>query len=195
MTTRDRVRLGPRNGDLRAVALRESGAVLLAGRRLDMGELAGRVGVNRTTLYRWFGSKDQLVADALWNLAERTLAHQEESVVLVDGPRAPQLLAAYTRTVIEHPGIRAFLERDTTYAFALLTGPRHGYHARFVARIHAMLLRDHQDRLLSVTDAVPLEDLAYTTARIIEAFAHSAKVTGVSPDADRAVRVLRALLR
>ncbi|MGH3423445.1 MAG: hypothetical protein ACRDO8_01875, partial [Nocardioidaceae bacterium] len=107
-------------------ALRRAGATLLAGERLDMGALAAQVGVNRTTLYRWFGSRDQLTADALWDLAERTLAHQEAHLTVRDGPRTPQLIADYARIVIEHPGIRAFLERDSSYAFQLLTGPRHG---------------------------------------------------------------------
>lgn len=160
-----------------------------------MGELAHRVGVNRTTLYRWFGSKDQLVADALWDLAERSIVRIESHLVPDGGPRTPQILAEYTGVMIDHPGIRAFLERDTSYAFVLLTGRVHSYHARFVARIEQMLRRDDDAGLLTVTQVVPLDDLAYTTARIIEAYAHSFEVTGVRPDADRVARVLRALLR
>ena len=108
----------------RTQALRRAGATLLAGERLDMGVLADQVDVNRTTLYRWFGSRDQLVADALWDLADRTFTRQEAEHVDDGGPKTPRMVADYARIVIEHPGIRAFLGRDSAYAFQLLTVSR-----------------------------------------------------------------------
>ncbi|MGZ4574880.1 MAG: hypothetical protein ACXVXY_07795 [Mycobacteriaceae bacterium] len=77
------------------------------------------------------------------------------------------MVADYARIVIEHTGIRAFLGRDGAYAFQLLT----------------------------VSSVVTLEDLAYTSARIIEVYAHAFELTGGMADGDRASRVLLALLR
>jgi AcrR family transcriptional regulator len=35
--------------------------------------LARELGVNRVTLYRWVGSREQLLVAVIWSLAERTL--------------------------------------------------------------------------------------------------------------------------
>lgn len=179
----------------RTQALRRAGATLLAGERLDMGVLADQVDVNRTTLYRWFGSRDQLVADALWDLADRTFTRQEADHVDDGGPKTPRMVADYARIVIEHPGIRAFLGRDSAYAFQLLTGRSVRFHARLVARILGLLQQDDEAGLLTVSSVVTLEDLAYTSARIIEVYAHAFELTGEMADGDRASRVLLALLR
>ncbi|WP_127781598.1 QsdR family transcriptional regulator [Rhodococcus sp. X156] len=178
-----------------AQTLRVAGRTLLAGERLDMAALAQDVGVNRTTLYRWFGSRDQLVADALWSLADRTFDHLERDLPDDGQAVAPRLVAEYALVVIEHPGIRAFLGHDSAYAFTLLTGRRFGYHSRLVARILGLLRKDHAAGLLTVGGDVALEDLAYTSARIIEVYAHAFELTGEAADGDRARRVLRALLR
>ena len=37
--------------------------------RVDMSTLADELGVNRVTLYRWFGSRDRLLVEVVWSLA------------------------------------------------------------------------------------------------------------------------------
>lgn len=39
-----------------------------------MRELATELGVNRATLFRWVGSRDDLLAEIIWSLGEPTLA-------------------------------------------------------------------------------------------------------------------------
>ncbi len=46
----------------------------LAGERVDMSAMAGELDVNRVTLYRWIGSREALLVEIVWGLAERTLA-------------------------------------------------------------------------------------------------------------------------
>jgi hypothetical protein len=41
---------------------------------------------------------------------------------------------------------------------------------------------------------IPLEDLTYVVVRIIESYVYLSLITGEEPDADRASRVLHALL-
>src|SRR4051812_10411968 len=43
------------------------------GERVDMTALAAELGVNRVTLYRWVGSREQLLVEVVWSLARRTL--------------------------------------------------------------------------------------------------------------------------
>ena len=52
----------------------------LARERVDMTAIAEALNVNRVTLYRWVGSRDQLLVEVIWSLARRTLDDVEASV-------------------------------------------------------------------------------------------------------------------
>ena len=41
--------------------------------RVDMSAMADELGVNRVTLYRWVGSREQLLVEVIWSLGARTL--------------------------------------------------------------------------------------------------------------------------
>lgn len=162
----------------------------LAGRRLDMGNLATELGVNRVTLYRWVGSREQLVTEVLWSLTERSFAGYSREA---EGPGVAELLTTFIRDVLAHPGMQRLLDEEGEFAMNLLTGRDGGYEPRFIALVRELLERDVAAGRLS-TD-VPIEDLAYTAVRITEAYIHSRVITGDDPDAERAGRVLRTLLR
>src|SRR5918997_3512126 len=49
----------------------------LAAERIDMSALADELGVNRVTLYRWVGSREQLLVEVIWALGSRTLANAD----------------------------------------------------------------------------------------------------------------------
>src|SRR6201991_1597415 len=63
----------------------------MAGRRIEMQELAAELGVNRATLFRWVGGRDDLLGEILWSLAEPTLAAAIEAS---DGNGAGRITAA-----------------------------------------------------------------------------------------------------
>ena len=46
---------------------------LLAGKRIDMQQLAAELGVDRSTLFRWVRSCDQLVSQILHELGQKAL--------------------------------------------------------------------------------------------------------------------------
>jgi hypothetical protein len=52
----------------------------LAAERVDMSALAYELGVNRATLYRWVGSRDQLLVEIIWSPGERTLENIGDDV-------------------------------------------------------------------------------------------------------------------
>jgi hypothetical protein len=86
------------------------------------------------------------------------------------------------------------LQRDEgELAFRLLTLAPYGFHPRFVRLVCDLLAADVAAGRLQTP--VPLDDLAYTAVRIVESYVHRAAITGDEPDAERAARVLHALLR
>src|SRR3954447_9738114 len=61
-------------------ALRLARRRFLAPERVDMSALAEELGVNRVTLYRWVGSRDQLLVEVVWSLAREALDAVEAEV-------------------------------------------------------------------------------------------------------------------
>ena len=55
-------------------AFRHARRTFLAGDRVDMQALARTLNVDRATLYRWVGSREQLLAEILWSLIDPTIA-------------------------------------------------------------------------------------------------------------------------
>lgn len=41
--------------------------------RVEMNELAEHAGVNRNTLFRWFGGRDRILGEVIWSITEPTL--------------------------------------------------------------------------------------------------------------------------
>jgi hypothetical protein len=168
----------------------------LEGKRIDMGALAAQVGVNRVTLYRWVGRREDLLLRVLWALTEQNLATQY-AVAARNGEtgrgRIPAIMARYVRDILSHHGFRTFLAEEGELAMRLGTVPERGLHPRLVRYVELLLREDVE---LGVRDeCVPPQDLAFAAVRIVESFVYSTRITGEDPDPDRPIRILNVLLR
>src|SRR5436309_687718 len=66
----------------------------LSGRRIDVQAIAGELGLGRVTIYRWFGSREELVGEVLVRAAEPLLADARDGA---RGRGARRLLATFDR--------------------------------------------------------------------------------------------------
>jgi len=84
--TYDMVRPGGRTARVREAVLRAAGDLLAEGGldHLDLGEVARRAEVGRTTVYRRWGTSAALVADLLVDMAETSLPRTESGSLLGD---------------------------------------------------------------------------------------------------------------
>lgn len=165
----------------------------LAGERVDLGQLADELGVNRVTLYRWVGTRDTLLVEVTWRLTEETLAQEWEKLADVRGPRVPALLGAYLRDTMSQPGARHFLVNENERAMRLFTLASNGFQPRFVAAVRYYLSLDIESGRIS--SPLSLDDLAYVTVRIAESYQYLPTIAGAPSDPDSAERVLSSLLR
>src|SRR2546430_11843683 len=78
----------------------------LAAERIDMSALAEEVGVNRVTLYRWVGSREQLLVEVVWSLAARTLEKIDRGVRVGGAERVVRIVTRFLADVISNEGIR-----------------------------------------------------------------------------------------
>src|SRR3954466_10404854 len=79
-----------------------------AGERVDMHAIATELGVSRTTLYRWVGSKELLIGEVLWAREAATL----ERVPPGAGDRrdrAAYVLERCTRLIAQDRALARFL--------------------------------------------------------------------------------------
>ena len=165
----------------------------LASERIDMSALAAELGVNRVTLYRWVGSREQMLVEVIWSLASRTLDTVKRRVRARGAERVVRVVTRFLEAVISNPGMRRWLAEEGELAMRLLTRHDTDFQPRLIGAIHALLLEESDAGRLDLP--VDLREVAYVIVRLIESYTYLDLITGEQPDARRAERVLRLLLR
>jgi AcrR family transcriptional regulator len=170
-------------------AFRLARRAMLAGQRIDMKDLATELGVDRATLFRWVGNRDQLLAEVIWSAAEPTWRHAVERAPGAGAGRVVAAVDRFVRDVIAAEFFAAYLRREPERALRLLTTKASGFQHRLVAEFERLLRDEHEMRL-----PLPAPDLAYLMVRIAESFIYSDLITGETPDATKAADAIRVLL-
>jgi AcrR family transcriptional regulator len=165
----------------------------LAGERLDMSALAEELGVNRVTLYRWFGSRDQLLVEVVWSLARQALEAADAEVGERGASRVVAVVTRFLEAVIDSAGMQRWLGEEAEHAMRLLTRRETGFQPRLIDAIEGILREESQAGRLDLP--VELPELAYVIVRLIESYTYTDLITGEPADARRAEPILRMLLR
>ncbi|MFB7721631.1 QsdR family transcriptional regulator [Nocardia sp. NPDC056100] len=159
--------------------------------RFEAGAVATELGIGRTTLYRWFGSREGLLGAAF--------ARQFEQLVIgIDGHRdsrgalrISEVLDRATRAVAADPALRRFLTNEAD-ALRLITRADGPVHTGSVAVISALIdrAREHDGYRPPVDSAA----LAYALARVGEAFLYDDTAGDIRGDVEHLQQVQRTLL-
>jgi AcrR family transcriptional regulator len=163
----------------------------LHGRRVDVRAVANELGVGRTTIYRWFGSREGLIGEVLVRAGEPLF---EEARALGRGRGGAGLLDSFERInqgLVDAPALRQFLEQERDVALRIITS------SGGVVQPHAVrtVTRWIEEEAGAGTYAppVPSETLAYAIVRLAEAFLYNDAVAGIRGDID-ALREIEALV-
>jgi AcrR family transcriptional regulator len=167
----------------------------LAGERLDMRSLAAQLGVSRPTLYRWTGSREQLLADVLFSISDAVFTRAIEDTRMLSGP--DRLLAVFRRhveAIVSSASLQAFLRQETQVALRILTA-RHGSVTPRTVRRVAELYRS-EAQAGHFTARADVDTLAFAVVCLAESFIYNDASAAVAPESevDRAVEVIRLLL-
>src|SRR5690348_5104876 len=111
-----------------------------APERVDMSALADELGVNRVTLYRWVGSRDQLLVEVIWSLARRTLDVIDADVTDTGGEHVVQIATHFLEAVISNAGMQRWLAEEGEQAMRLLTRHETDFQPRLIGAIHDLLV-------------------------------------------------------
>ena len=165
----------------------------LAAERIDMSALADELGVNRVTLYRWVGSREQLLVEVVWSLGSRTLSNIDKRVRAKGAERIVRVVTRFLEDVISNNGMRRWLAEEGELAMRLLTRHDTDFQPRLIEAIELILREESDAGRLDLP--VDLHEVAYVIVRLIESYTYLDLITGEEPDARRAEPVLRLLLR
>jgi AcrR family transcriptional regulator len=161
----------------------------LAGERVDMSAMAAELDVNRVTLYRWIGSRETLLVEIVWGLAERTLAAVSAEIGGHGPERVVAVVTRFTEVVIANAGMQRWLAEEGELAMRLLTRSDRGFQPRLIDWVDGLLERE------KVELEADRREVAYVIVRVIESYTYLDLILGERPDARRAESILRLLLR
>jgi AcrR family transcriptional regulator len=172
--------------DLLAAAL----DTYLHGVRIDVQAVAVELGLGRTTIYRWFGSREGLIGEVVVRAAEplfdeaRANARGRGGVALLD------TFDRINRALAEAPALRSFLENERD-ALRILTSSSGNVHSRMVEKVRGYI---EEETGRGFTPPVEPATLAYAIVRLAEAFLYNDATTAVRGDVDRLREIEAALL-
>jgi AcrR family transcriptional regulator len=174
-------------------AFRVARRTFIAGKRVELADIAATVGVNRVTVHRWLGNRTAVLTEIVWSLAEPTISECHRRSRGHGGSRVADAMAKFVRLTVDHHGMRSFLEREHETALRILTRRDHEFQPRLIGAVHGLLV--HEQEAGHLTASYPLDDLAFLVVRVMETFVYVEHIAGEQPDPKRAARALRFLLR
>jgi AcrR family transcriptional regulator len=166
------------------------------GERVDMSALARELGINRVTLYRWVGSREQLLVEVIWNLTNHNLTEATAVVDATGATGAERIIQTVSRFIdkaISHHGMQRWLANEGESAMRLLTRHQAGYQPRLVARLEVLLDEEVDGGRLDLPADV--HEVAYVLEQLVESYVYLQPIAGEKPEARRAEPILRMLLR
>ena len=172
--------------------VRAARAQFLAGQRVDVTTIARDLGLGRATIYRWFGAREQLLAEVIATEFEALVTRARGRV----RPRGAQgLLEVFDRVnrwLAHSAALRRFLEQERAAALRLLTASDGGVQPRSVASITELIATEvAAGRYDPPADP---QTLAYAIVRLAEAFLYNDAAFGIRGDHARLREVEAALL-
>ncbi len=181
------------SGPLRA--LRLGVRTFMARERIDMSAMARQLDINRATLYRWVGSREQFLVEMIWHMTIRSLERLERDSTAKGPDRIIEVTIGFADEVIENPGMKHWLATEGESAMSLLTRSGAGYQPRLIAWIEDSIDRQVEAGAMVLPAGVQSYDLAYVIERMAAGYIYLDLITGEQPDARRAEPLLNMLLR
>jgi AcrR family transcriptional regulator len=173
--------------DVLAVALDR----YLHGRRIDVRAIAVELGLGRATIYRWFGSREQLVGETVALAAAPLFAEARAGASGTGGAALLDTFDRINRALADAPALRSFLELERD-ALRIITSSGGIVQPRAVATIERFI--EDEVRAGAYDPPVDPSTLAYAIVRLAEAFLFNDATAALRGDVERLREIEAALL-
>jgi AcrR family transcriptional regulator len=164
----------------------------LRGRRVDVQAIAAELGLGRATIYRWFGSREELIGEVLNQAADPLLASARAKARGRGGPMLLDTFDRFNRGLVEARALRQFVEREREAALRIICSSGGKVQPHNVAIITALI--EEEVRAGKYDPPVEPSTLGYAIVRLAEAFLFNDAAAGMRGDVDRLRDVEAALL-
>jgi AcrR family transcriptional regulator len=164
----------------------------LRGQRVDVHELATELGLGRTTIYRWFGSRDRLIGEVIWRAAQPLFDEARRASRGEGGAALLETFDRFNRALAEAPALRRFVEQEREAAVRVIVSGAGTVQPRMVAMITDLI--DAEVTAGRYRPPVEPATLGYAMVRLAEAFLFNDAAAGLRGDVDRLREVQAALL-
>src|SRR5918999_1916965 len=164
----------------------------LRGRRIDVRAIAAELGLGRTTIYRWFGSRERLIGEVLVRAADGLLDDARAQARGRGGPALPHAFERVNRGLAEAPGLRQFLEQERDAALRIITSSGGIVQPHMVRKVTGWI--EEEVRSGAYVSPVDPATLAYAIVRLAEAFLYNDAIAGIRGDVERLRDVEAAIL-
>jgi AcrR family transcriptional regulator len=172
--------------------LRVVGEQYLAGERVDLTVVAGRLGLSRATIYRWFGSREALLGEVVAQQLELLVARKRAEVRKRGAAGILEVLDRVNQTLTRSLALRRLMEQERDTAMRMLTSTEGVVEPRAVACVEALIAAEVSAG--AYTPPIDPGTLAYALVRLRHAFLYNDAVTGIRGDYERLREVQAALL-
>jgi AcrR family transcriptional regulator len=164
----------------------------LRGSRIDVQAIAAELGLGRTTIYRWFGSREGLIGEVLNAAADSLLDAACAQARGRGGVKLLDIFDRFNRSLADAPALRQFVEQERDAALKIITSSAGIVQPHNVTRIAELVEQEAR----AGTYAPPVEPttLAYAIVRLAEAFLFNDAAAGMRGDVDRLRDVEAAIL-
>ena len=157
-----------------------------------MQAIAAELGLGRATIYRWFGSREELIGEVLVRTAEPLLDDARAKARGRGGTALLDTFDRFNRSLAGAPALRRFVETEREAALRIITNGAGIVQTRIVAVITETI----EDEIAAGRYEPPVEPatLAYAIVKLAEAFLFNDAVAGMRGDVERLREVEAALL-
>lgn len=164
----------------------------LQGERIDIGALASELKVGRATLFRWVGSREQLLGEVLWSVTQPVLSQAAAHTPGHGAQRIAAICEVLIRAILGFAPLRRFITQNPEYALRLLTSKAGPVQARVIESVQTLLLEEQASGFLSLP--LPAATLAYLVVRIGESFVYADVISGQCVEVGDAALAIELLL-
>lgn len=184
---------GRRAAASREDVLRRAARSYLHGERVDVQGIAADLGVGRSTVYRWFGSREELIGEVLGRVTKRLLDEARAEARGVGAEKLLDTFDRFNRSLVAAPALRTFVDRERGAAVRIITSGTGAVQRRNVEMITEVI--QEEVRAGRYRPPVDPATLGYAIVRLAEAFIFNESATGLNDSVDRLREVEAALLR
>ncbi|MFC9659801.1 QsdR family transcriptional regulator [Nocardia sp. NPDC127606] len=166
--------------------------MFLRGERLELHAVATELGISRTTIYRRFGTREDLLGLAIAHQFEHVITTIDSRCTSRGAHRISEVFDRALRRLAADPALRTYLQNESPAALRLVTQADGPVHRGSVALVERLIQRaQEQDGYRPPIDRVTL---AFALVRLGESFLYSNAVSDAEGDIDHLLRVQTTLL-